>query len=438
MHNNRLMRIFALFPLVTLLVSACSGGSAATPGASSGAAQGGQDFKGTTIRLVGANHPWMDAIKPLLPEFETKTGIKVAAEAYGEDQLTQKLTTEFTAGGSDIDVIMQRPLQEARVMKKNGWYEDLTKYAQDPAYDFKDFQSGAVDTETVDKFLTGIPIVTEQEILYYRKDLLEAAGLKVPTTIDELMAAAAKLTDKSKGMYGFVARGQRSPLITQFSSYLYSFGGDWNDKSGKATFDSPEALKAIDTYGTLLRQYGPPGVLNMSWPQAVAVFAQGKVALYTDASAIFNNVLDPKYSQVAGKTGVAKFPSGPSGSVPYSICSWGLAMYSGSQKKGAAWEFIKWATSKEVALKTMEAKVPGARQSVWDDPKGTANFPKDWVTAVQASAKGRAYDRPLVTEVGQARDILGQAVVTAIEGGDYKAAAQRANQDYQTLLDSEK
>ncbi len=152
MHNNRFMRIFALFTLASLLVSACSGGSAATPGASSGAAQGGQDFKGTTIRFVGANHPWMDAIKPLLPEFEAKTGIKVAPEAYGEDQLTQKLTTEFTAGKSDIAVFMQRPLQEARVMKNNGWYEDLTKYVQDPAYDFKDFQSAAVGTTTVDKF----------------------------------------------------------------------------------------------------------------------------------------------------------------------------------------------------------------------------------------------------------------------------------------------
>ncbi len=176
----------------------------------------------------------------------------------------------------------------------------------------------------------------------------------------------------------------------------------------------------------------------MSWPQAVAIFAQGKIALYTDSSAIFSNVLDPTKSQVADKTGVAVFPSGPSGSIMYNITSWGLAMYSGSNAKGAAWEFIKWATSKEVVLKTMQAVVPGARQSVWDDPKGTAKFPEDWVTAVQASSKGRPYDRPLVTEVGQARDILGQAVVTAIEGGDYKAAAQKANQDYQALLDSEK
>lgn len=82
--------------------------------------------------------------------------------------------------------------------------------------------------------------------------------------------------------------------------------------------------------------------------------------------------------------------------------------------------------------------VPSARNSVWGDPNGTAKFPKDWVEAVKASGEGRSYDRPLVTQVTQARDIIGQAVVTAIEGGDYKAAATKANTEFQALLDGEK
>ena len=61
--------------------------------------------------------------------------------------------------------------------------------------------------------------------------------------------------------------------------------------------------------------------------------------------------------------------------------------------------------------------------SVWDDPAGTASFPADWVKAVAASGDGRGYDRPLVTAVTEARDIIGGAVVTAIEGGDFTAAA---------------
>lgn len=429
-----------LLPLLLLisLVAGCAAPVAAPAPSAGESPAGDMPYAGTELRLVGANHPWQVAITPLLADFEAATGIKVNFESLGEDQLNQRLTTEFTAGGSDIDVFMQRPLQEARVMQMNGWYEDLANCVSDPDYDFSDFAEGAVGTTTVNGVLTGIPIVTEQEVLYYRKDLLEAAGLAVPTTLDELKAAAEALTDRDNEMYGFVARGQRSPLVTQFSSFLYSSGGDWFDENRQATINAPEALAAIDLYGTLLREYGPPGVLNMSWPQAVAIFAQGNAALYTDASSIYANVLDPELSAVADKTGVAVFPAGPAGSIMYNVTSWGLSMHSGSRNKEAACEFIKWATSKEIVSKTQgEGAVPGARDSVWASPAGSAAFPADWVEAVAASSNGRGYDRPLVTAVTQARDIIGSAVNVAIEGGDYVAAANDANAQFQTLLDSE-
>jgi len=437
-HLQRLLPLLLLLSLVAGCAAPVAAPAAPAGGEAAAPAVGDMPYAGTTLRLVGANHPWQEAITPLLADFEAATGIKVNFEAYGEDQLNQKLTTEFTAGGSDIDVFMQRPLQEARVMLMNGWYEDLTDCVADPDFDFADFAEGAVGTTTVNGVLTGVPIVTEQEVLYYRKDLLEAAGIAVPTTLDELKAAAEALTDKENEMYGFVARGQRSPLVTQFSSFLYSSGGDWFDAERQATINTPEALAAIDLYGTLLREYGPPGVLNMSWPQAVAIFAQGNAALYTDASSIYANMLDPEKSTVADKTGVAKFPAGPAGSIMYNVTSWGLAMPSSSQNKEAACEFIKWATSKAIVTKTQgEGTVPGARKSVWADPAGTASFPADWVEAVAASADGRGYDRPLVTAVTEARDIIGGAVVTSIEGGDFTTAANDANAQFQALLDGE-
>jgi multiple sugar transport system substrate-binding protein len=287
--------------------------------------------------------------------------------------------------------------------------------------------------------LTGIPIVVEHEVLYYRKDLLQGAGLHVPKTLDELRTVAEKLTDKGKGRFGFVARGQRSPSVTQFSSFLYSFGGDWfNQETRKATLDSPDAIAAFKFYGDMLRSYGPPGVLNMSWPQAVAVFAQGNATLYTDADSIFPNMLDPAKSQVADKTGVAPFPAGPKGAHMYSVTSWGLAMPATGKKHDAAWEFIKWATSKETTTRTQsQGAVPGARNSVWESPEGKAKFPADWIVAARASASGKSYDRPLVVQVGKARDIIGSAIVASIEGKNVEAAIREANQQFQALLDSE-
>lgn len=403
-----------------------------------------QQFKGTTLRILVANHPWFDTMKTLVPDFEKATGMKVNLENYGEGELVQKLTTEFTAGGSDVDAFMQRPLQEGKLFAQNGWYVDLNKYVKDtgktPAgYDFADFQKGAVGTETVKDSLTGIPIVTEQEVLYYRKDLFQAAGLQAPKTLDDLKAAATKLTDKSKDQFGFIARGQGNPAVTQFSSFLYSFGGDWFDQTTrKATLNTPEAITAFKFFGDLHKQYAPPGTTNMSWPQAVAVFGQGKVATYTDANSIFPNLLDPTKSTVADKTGVVVFPAGPKGSVMYSVTSWGLSIAASSKNKDAAWEFVKWATGKEIVLKEQgTGAVPGARSSVWNDPAGKSKFPADWVTAQQASADGKPYDRPLVVQVGAARDIIGTVITAAINGEDVTAAANKANADFQKLLDSE-
>lgn len=110
-----------------------------------------------------------------------------------------------------------------------------------------------------------------------------------------------------------------------------------------------------------------------------------------------------------------------------------------SRHKEAAWKFIEWATSKETTLKTQSRQVPSARTSVWESEEGIRNFPAQLVQVIVQSSKiGVPYDRPNVIAVGQARDIVGSVIVTAIEGGDVAAAAKKANADYQALLDKEK
>lgn len=271
--------------LTTAAVLAGCGGSEAPKKAAEG-----QKFAGQTIRFVASNHTYTDAIKSLIPEFEQKTGIKVKMESYFEDQLTQKLTVEMTSGSSTIDVFMTRPLQEGRLFSKNNWYESLNPYVSDaqktPAdWKWNDFQKTAVDATTLKGNLYAVPIVTEWQTLFYRKDLFEKAGLQPPKTLEELEVAAKKLNDPDNGVYGIVSRGQRGAAVTQFSSYLYANGGDFL-KDGKCVLDTPEAVKAMQYYGKILHDYGPSGVTNMSWPQAQALMASGKVAMWTDASTL--------------------------------------------------------------------------------------------------------------------------------------------------------
>ncbi|WP_261807807.1 sugar ABC transporter substrate-binding protein [Paenibacillus sp. N3.4] len=393
------------------LLSACGGAAAPKPSAIATAQSVSKPFEGKKLSVVTANHPWGDAIKVLLPEFEKQTGIKVDIQSFFEDQLTQKLTVQFTAGSATPDVYMFRPMQDIKLFYKNGWVQPLDDYAKkDASYNFNDFTKTSISSTTVDNKLAGIPLITEQHILYYRKDLLEKANIAVPKTMEELKEAAKKLHDPKNEMYGFVSRGQRSPLVGQISSFIYSEGGEFK-QGDKATLNTPEAIKGMTTYANLLKDYAPPGVLNMSWPQAIGIFAQGKVAFFADANSIYLNASDPEKSKIADKVGYAQFPAGSAGSKPFNITSWGLAMNSKSESKDASWEFIKWATSKEIVLATQKKGNPGPRLSVWENPDGIVAYPKQLAEVTKETQKGGVdHSLPQVSAVSEARDIIGAIV----------------------------
>ena len=82
--------------------------------------------------------------------------------------------------------------------------------------------------------------------IYYRKDLLEQAGLKVPTTWDELLAAAKKLTNADKSQIGIAVPGKQGSYDTDqfYMTLVMQAGGGLADAEGNPTFDSPEQLKA--------------------------------------------------------------------------------------------------------------------------------------------------------------------------------------------------
>lgn len=392
-----------------------------------------------SITLATGSHPWVDAIKPLLPQFEAETGINVNVQGFFEDQLTQKLTVQFTSQSSSPDVFMYRPLQEGKLFFRNGWLEPLDEYAaRNEAYDYRDFTRQSIRSSIVDGKLTGIPIVTEQQIMYYRKDLLKEAGLAVPRTMEELKTAAGKLHNPDKGVYGFVARGQRSPLVTQVSSFLFSEGGDFTN-GNKAAINTPEAIRAFTYYGTLLRDYGPPDVIRMSWPQASSFFAEGKAAIYIDANSIYKMTMAPDYPEVAENVGFATIPAGAQGSRAYNITSWGLAINPKSADKEAAWAFIEWATGRETSLLIQQKGIPGPRSSAWKRQEGTIGFPEELVDVFRQTVHGGVdHDRPVTVNVAEARETVGEIVQMVITGeSDIRDTADKANAALQAILDKE-
>lgn len=360
------------------------------------------------IRVLLANHPYGEMIKPLIPEFEAKTGIKVNVESLQESQLTQKLTTEFATGSSTVDVFMTRPLQEGLLFIKNGWYAPLD------TYNFSDYPANSVSIGQKAGKTYIVPLVTEWQVLYYRKDLLRKAGLKVPTNAAELEAAAKAMT--TADVAGFGSRGKGAAAVTQISSYIYNNGGRYLDNN-VAVFNSPDAIEAFRYYGRMLANYGPQGVTSMSWENLLPVFQAGKLAMWTDASVFYGQLVDPTKTQVpAAEVGVASLPRGPKGDSPFIVVSWGFGMSSKTKNTGAAMQFLEWATSKELAVKGMLANITMARDSAWTDPSVKQKMnPELAATQAHAAKNGFPFDRPFMSAVGKARDLIGEVVIEAID-----------------------
>ncbi|WP_062948321.1 sugar ABC transporter substrate-binding protein [Brachybacterium sp. sponge] len=390
------------------------------------------------LNVLVSPHVITSTIEEKLSEFEEANDVTVNLTSLNEDQVSQQLRVEYGAGNFDTDVFLFRPLQDQAQFVNNGWLLDLSEYVEQDGYDWEDFGAPAREASTSrEGQIVSVPVGTARQMLFYRKDLFEAAGLTAPPTdLDQLEEYAAKL--KSGDVRGVALRGQRAQAVTTFAQFLYAHDGDWNadgEPYGDGAVSSPEAVAALEYYGRILRESGPDGVLNMSWAEGTAQFQQGHVAMYIEGDDRWPEFTDPEVSTLTeDQVGYAPSPARTS-----VVPAQALGIASGTSKADVAWEFVKWASSKEMAA-TMQGKgVMGARDSAWEAPETAETFPEDVIAAVQeGNANGVPYDRPRIVKVGEARDAIGNAIAAAIEGGDVATAAESANTTFQGLIDAEK
>jgi multiple sugar transport system substrate-binding protein len=445
------IKFWALGLVLVLALAACGGGESADPAepaepagnsenSETTAATGEfdwQQFEGEQIRVVLNQHPWQQAIEPKIDEFEELTGIEVEVESLPEQQFRQRVQVEMTGGSSDLDVFMTSVQNEGAKFAANDWYEGLRPYAENASltgeeYEFSDLSESVLEGHTFDSTLAGIPIQLETQMLFYRKDILDEAGVEVPTTFEELEQVAAEIDDPS-GTRAFVARGAGASAVTQIATFLFNHGANWTeDGSSEPAFNTPEGVEAFDYYTSLIREYGPDGATNMSWEEALPLFQQGQVAMYTDASTFLPQVQDESIEEVSNNVGFAKMPSGPGGDFQ-TFNGWALAMSPFSDNKEAAWYFIQWATSPDmVETLTQEGGIAGARQSV---DFGDA-YPEDWVNAFTESLPKARPQLPQVIPVPEVRDAIGTAVVAGIQGDDVEPAVEQSAQQFSQIVES--
>jgi sorbitol/mannitol transport system substrate-binding protein len=348
----------------------------------------------TTVTIATLNNPDMIELKKLSPAFEkANPDIQLKWVILEENVLRQRATTDITTNSGQFDV-MAIGTYEAPQWGKRGWLAPMTNLPAD--YDLDDVVKTARDGLSYNGQLYALPFYVESSMTYYRKDLFEAAGLKMPDqpTYDQIKQFADKLTDKSKGQYGICLRGKAGwgENMAFVSTLVNTYGGRWFDENWKAQLDTPEWHKAITFYADLLKSDGPPGASSNGFNENLTLMSSGKCAMWIDATVAAGMLYNKAQSQVADKIGFAAAPVAVTPKGSHWLWSWSLAIPKTSKSQDAAKKFATWATSKEyIQLAAKDegwASVPpGTRKSTYANPeyKKAAPFGDFVLSAIESA-----------------------------------------------------
>ncbi len=332
-------------------------------------------FAGTTINVACWSSAYPKWLADYIPEFEEKTGIKVGYETPSFPVYNQRADLELSTKGSAYDVLNITFIYSSRWIGA-GWFTPLDEFLKDPNrtppdWDPGDFMSGAVAPLKDKKgILYGFPWIAESYMAAAgRYDLIQKAGLKMPETFDDIPWVLKVVHDK-EGVKGFVVDNH---FGWSWIPYLQGFGGNVFRNPPDdlmPVLNTPEAIEAAEYFANLLRTYGPDGVLSYGYDQGLNALLQGRVNYSTNNQPWLVQLGDPKKSKVAKTVAYSLMPAGPKGRFP-GIGVHGFGIPVASKKKDAAWEFIKWAVSKEMFRRMLVEKGYGSitRQSIINAPE---------------------------------------------------------------------
>lgn len=400
-------------------------------------------YEGTTIRCLLSKSAFTQLNIKHIKEFEALTGITVQHEDYPSQQLRKKVLVELGGGNKDLDIfagLMKMAFQYERA----GWLYPLDSFLADsaltaPEYDYNDVfpqLKAKINGKTI-----GLVNSTNPQVLIYRKDLFEKYGVKVPENWQELEAAAKKLTMDTDGdgktdIFGWIARMDQENTAP-FASFLYNNNAAYLDKDRRPVFNSPQAVEALELYGRLAREYGPPGAATIGWKEVVGALAQGKAAMTVEISIFAKMVLEnPKTSKVAGKLGYAPFPASHGGAYKAVLPCNMYYISSLSEKKGAAWLLLQYLGQKKVVMDYQMKGLPTPLKSVWTDPQFRAADTLPELSALQYNAIQNGiigFEIP-IAGFSEARPVIQRLIYTAYEGGDVQKTADEAVAEVKEIM----
>ncbi|MEW6754139.1 MAG: extracellular solute-binding protein [Candidatus Latescibacterota bacterium] len=289
-----------------------------------------------------------------------------------------------------------------------GWLADLT--ARWPAERWQRFLPGAMAGSTYGGRIYRVPTQMDGGMLFYRTDLLQAAGEDPPRALGDLVRLARQL-QRPDELWGFVWQGkQYEGLVCDFLEVLRGHGGTWIEpQTGTVGLDRPEAIRALEFLVNCIGPEGisPPGVTTYTEEESRQLFHAGRALFHRNWPYVWP-LVQRDDSPVLGKVWMMPMPADAGGVSVAALGGWGFGIAAGTPHREAAWRFIAYVSDLPQARRVYERSggLPALRafyeQS--EDPATRAIY----------EVLQRAEPRPPLPQYAQASDILQRYVGAAL------------------------
>lgn len=455
-------RVGVAIGLVAVLVlPACGGGG-----------EGDGQSNSITVWTADTLPDRVAATQAIIDRFTQQTGVQVELVGVEEDQFNQVLTSSAAAGDLP-DVIGSIPLSSVRTLATNDLVNSEATAAVIDALGPQTWNQTALELTREGEEQLSVPSEAWSQLLYYRRDLFQAAGLPAPDSYDAILNAARTLD--SEQMAGFVGATAPGDAFTQqtFEHIALANGCQMVDPAGEITMDSPQCVAAFDFYRQLITDYSVPGTQDVDTVRAAYFAGQSAMAIWStflldELAGLRNDAMpscpecasDPTF--LASNTAIVTGLQGPDGTEPAQfgeVISWAITADAAAEPSQQFVQFmlsdgyVDWlAFAPEGKFPARTGSSPGATDFVdtWEtlpvgvDTEGPLSqfYPEDVLNALATGPE--AFSRWGITQ-GQG-DLIGAslgelpvpAAVAAVTSGgtDAQGAARQAADALRAIQDS--
>lgn len=421
--RRKTMRWMGVVVTLLLVVTACSGGGStaqtdAGDTATTGSGDGSGSFDGVQLTLL--IHPTLygaiGAEEGLVAEFEEMTGASVEVVTAPIGEHLERSMAEFASGSGRLDVIN---------MQGQDLHEEITPFLLDLApyveaagdWNYEDFPASLRDPATsADGKISAIPFRIGVNMMYYRGDLLEEAGVEAPTNFDELREVSAAIKENFPDVTPLVQRGKAEEIVHDWLGFLHAAGGDLlTEDYSSCTANSEAGLEAADLWTEFYSEgYLPDDLFAIGRDEYIAAMREGRAAMGIYFSPYWGTITEPGPDFVDDMSWIV-MPT-QEGVEPGRAWfqAWYMTVAKDSQNPDAAWALVQYITNEENSLRSALDWANGpVRESTYNDPAYQEQFPlaADWLQAVAASTA-----LPPVAQNSQIVDILSQELTSIVSG----------------------